>query len=278
MVYTISEWKNKLEITTIIHKTHTEILEFLSNSNIELDSRFRSYEELWFQQSADLFFFNTEFNHFDNGLMLFELCIQSASGQEIINTPIDYNCSIESLYKLAGFDVQRKLLHGTISKVYGVHNKQKTQGLTLDKIADVLEESGLEKTSRLIEWSTNCCDHKVLSSALNSVERQSLMPPWANVLTLIQPYQTSLGRFKISFRLGDLHNLLFPERFLFQKAHRAGADVEMLIQLDGVLNIISVDFAAINSNSRVGKAIVFTPKTMHNHGLSVVTQSYVLRR
>ena len=61
------------------------------------------------------------------------------------------------------------------------------------------------------------------------------MPPQAHVLTLVRPWRSALKKFPVSFSLPDLHSFLFPESFLFSKAHRAGPDVQIPIEQANLL-------------------------------------------
>ena len=70
---------------------------------------------------------------------MFEICIRSASGHEIVDTIVNHSCFIGFLYKLKGQLEARagNLRHYSIKKIYGPPSKQTTPGTTLEEIADV---------------------------------------------------------------------------------------------------------------------------------------------
>lgn len=104
-----------------------------------------------------------------------EICIYDARGNEIINTTINHGCTIEDLYNRDAHGLN--LYRGALRKIYGPSIKKLAPGLTISEVADVLESCGFGKNIYMVEWSSGFCDYYQLRVALESVHRDSLMPP-----------------------------------------------------------------------------------------------------
>jgi len=193
------------------------------------------YYKLWAERSSNLFYIDTEFvTEPRSGRKIpLEICIYNSLGQEILNTTINHGCSIRTLYTLPESTPKYQ---GIILKVYGKSSEKITPGKTFDEIATILENSGFGPRSYMIEWSMNFCDYSMLEIALQSAEKNNLLPPRSQVLRLNFAWRAVLPPLPISYKQGHLHRVIFPDDVeLPQKAHRALPDVEMLRNLTRAL-------------------------------------------
>jgi len=82
----------------IIQKLQAQVREYRQINIFSISKNSREYRDLWADKSCNLIYIDTEFAYINRQAILLEICIHDALGQELVNTIINHNCTIESLY------------------------------------------------------------------------------------------------------------------------------------------------------------------------------------
>ena len=118
---------------------------------------------------------------------------------------------------------------------YGPSLDDMTEGISMHRLAQVLEEKEVDKSKYMIEQSIHSWDHDNLYYNLKEIDKQYLIPKRQHVLRLLRAFRITFWNFKISFGLSHMHQLFFPEdRALIDNAHDAGTDETMTYKQAGV--------------------------------------------
>jgi hypothetical protein len=150
-----------------------------------------------------------------------EIAVLRLDGEVIINTPIKHSQSIPRL--LAGVsqtgNLERNFTWGVMLRAYG--QTQETHGKTFDEIKQTLLETGMNRDSYVVEWSTNGVDIKLLGMIMGQDTP-------INSIKLVSYWRSILPGF-LSMSLSYFHPFIRPDSNLHKRAHQAGADGLMLI-------------------------------------------------
>lgn len=133
-----------------------------------------------------IFYTDTESSHvFDEQsnktFIPFEVAVLDHQGNIIVNTPVDYGCSVA--------DLMRGCPQHLVSKscaIYGLTDASgKTCGMTPDQIRQKLRASGLNRDSILVEYSNSNWDQKALTAICREDTPQRTLPT-LQLLTSLQ--------------------------------------------------------------------------------------------
>jgi hypothetical protein len=150
-------------------------------------------------------FLDTEFIILDSGTCLpLEIAILDHEGTTIANTEIDHRIPVNKLDGMA--------------KSFGKSPRQ---------LAKALIEAGINKDSVFIEWSTNGCDFKMLKELVGD---ELGLPAAMQPIRLTQLWIRAAPDLP-SYRLSVVHALTFPDSKLYDRAHRALPDTQMLFDM-----------------------------------------------
>lgn len=115
-----------------------------------------------------------------------------------------------------------------VVKWYGPPLDEMTEGVSIRRLAQVLEEKEFNGSKSMVEQSIRFCDCDDLYYNLKEIDKQYSIPNRQHVLRLLMAFQVTLRNFKMSFKLLYMHQIFFPEdRALIDNAHNAGADETM---------------------------------------------------
>lgn len=169
---------------------------------------------------SNLFFIDTEF--IDSTII--EVCILDALGKVVLDTPIDFGCTVRELWeRFNGKFGLRKL-----AVTHGHPSEKPTQGMTIEAIHSVLMEAGFNQNSVLVEWSSSKCDYHQLFRAFEHAGLSDAMPPPNLSVQMIPLYRAALPGF-LSWKLSVFFSFIYPTRTdLLLNAHRANPDAQML--------------------------------------------------
>lgn len=154
------------------------------------------------------------------------ICAKTLDGQVIINTTIDFKCSVQDL-------IDRRPCAGRAKQIrfaaYRHYNQSQRHGKTIEEVVAILIKWEFDASCVVIEWSTSGCIWKLLNQMFESVgqgvltlaERNHflLIPLWRNVLPGIVTLSISFFFELISQSEG---------KFLIA-AHNADSDMEMTL-------------------------------------------------
>lgn len=106
-------------------------------------------------------------------------------------------------------------------RAYG--QTQETHGKTFDEIKQTLLETGMNRDSYVVEWSTNGVDIKLLGMIMGQDTP-------INSIKLVSYWRSILPGF-LSMSLSYFHPFIRPDSKLHKRAHQAGADGLMLTDI-----------------------------------------------
>jgi hypothetical protein len=146
-----------------------------------------------------------------------EIAILDHEGTTIANTEIDHPDGMAKKDALINSIV--------INKIYG--KSLGTFGKSPRQLAKALIEAGINKDSVFIEWSTNGCDFKMLKELVGD---ELGLPAAMQSIRLTQLWIRAAPDLP-SYKLSVIHALTFPDLKLYDRAHRALPDTQMLFDM-----------------------------------------------
>ena len=163
--------------------------------------------------------------------MIFQVCVKDAARNEIVYSKVNQGMIAKTHYNMKDSDCWRD----QVVKWYGPPTDEMTEGISMHRLAQVLEEKEIDESKYMIEQRIHSCDHDNLYYNLKENDKQYIIPKRQHVLRLLRAFQITFWNFKISFGLSYMHQLFFPEdRALIDNAHDAGADETMTYKQAGV--------------------------------------------
>lgn len=200
--------------------------EFLETNKIEVSSRANTFRPLWESRSPNLFFIDTEFA----GDVLLEVCVMTTNGEAIVDTLVNHQTQIQTVYDRSENDIQRH----AVDKIYGNERDRHTSGMTMKQIAETLINKGFGPESILVEWSFSRCDYWMLFRLFEQIGLEHVMPPKFNSWLLLFDWKDVVQKSKAALdcRLSVLFLVLQPaDVWVVRQAHRAGPDTLMLLKM-----------------------------------------------
>ena len=162
-----------------------------------------------------------------------EICVMNSKKVVLVNTTINYGCTIAELYDTDGFSWMDI---ASLSKIYGPPTNEITPGLTPTEIMAVLKDHGMTQQSLLVEWSSNKCDYNWVLWLAKQAGQVDIVPRFENTFSPLSAWRSCLPGF-FSFRLSDLYSFLYPDELKsrLSEVHRALFDTVMLYDCTQVL-------------------------------------------
>jgi len=217
-----------------IERLQGEIREYRENKLFPITEAWRVHRQLYNSRSPDLLADletswgpppGQKYN------IIFQVCVRDAARNEIIYSKISQGMTVKAVYNLRDNDRWRD----QVVKWYGSPLDEMTEGISMHRLAQVLEEKEVNESKYMIEQSIHFCDHDNLYYNFKEIDKQYLIPKRQHVLRLLRAFQITFWNFKMSFGLSDMHRLFFPEdRALIDDAHDAGSDETMTYKQAGV--------------------------------------------
>lgn len=154
----------------------------------------------------------------------------SPDGKIALNVIPDYQKTAEELVDESCSQITgkgRDIAVGTIERYYGsskIFLSTDAERLSPDTIADKLSKLSISEAV-LVEYSTNLCDYKSMSTFLSSVNQQYLMPPCST--HSISAYHILANNLLKGFKnlsLEGIFPLICPKSRVGRKHHEADND------------------------------------------------------
>ncbi len=211
----------------------------------------RQFRSLWQDGSATLIVQDTEFVLAMGSAprLITEICwgwCDRVNGKwKTFETKIDHNMSVQELYNIYG---GTNINYGSLVKVYGPPSDAQTEGITIEQLADCLEEIIAGQEIYLAEWSAGFCDYKLLLDSLERIGRANIMPHVRNTFSVLNAWRFAMTGVPLVFELSIIHELVMTFDFhLPRLAHRAKPDVLMTINV-----MIAYFKGTLNAQSSTG--------------------------
>lgn len=219
-------------------KLTAEVHKYMGADRFPIKPEYRQFRILWQDRSASLITQDTEFVEAIGSApkLMTEICwgwYDRESGErKIFETKINHRVSVQELYNIYG---GRFINEGSLRKVYGPPSDAQTEGMTIEELADCLEEIIAGQEIYLAEWSDSYCDYQLLLDSLKRIGRANIMPPICNTFSVLNAWRFAMTGVPLVFSLSIIHELVMTFDFhLPGLAHRAKPDVLMTMNLENV--------------------------------------------
>jgi hypothetical protein len=192
-------------------RTAAEVQDFREGTLLPIIPEWKRFRSSWLEQSRHLFFIDLEFSV--HSKQIYEVCVKDSNGKTVLNTVIDYRCSVQQLCDRNPNPIH----HSVIRRIYGHPSPSEIfqTKMTIEQVADHLTKYFGPQTL-LVEWSTSFCDYQKLSYAFKEIGKGHIMPPMRNVFRSYFAWRLALADFQLSLRLSDAYRLLRPEKLALQ--------------------------------------------------------------
>ena len=224
--------KKELEEFTV------RVRHYMENDRFPIKPEYRQIRKLWQEKSSNLIVQDLEFVQRTKVApfarkAIIEICwawYEEESGtSETFQTIIDHGMSVRRMYDIYG---SRNVNRGSLKKVYGEPSDNQTEGMTIEQVADRLEETVSDQEIWLAEWSNAFCDYNLVYDSLDAIGRASIMPPKSRAFSSLNAWRFSMIGIPVVFQLSTLHRIVIAyDSDLPDKRHRAKADALMTINL-----------------------------------------------
>lgn len=154
-------------------------------------------------------------------------CNRVAGKRWTLKSTINHGKSVQERHNIYTYGAAR-VNRGSLRKVYGEPSDTQTEGMTMEELADRLEEIMAGEEVYLAEWSNDLCDYKLLLDSSKRIGRANIMPPIRNAFSILHAWRFACTGVPLVFELSMMHGLVMTFDFhLPPKAHRAQPDVLM---------------------------------------------------